>query len=231
MHLTGRVVKIPLLIVFVAIATFAASQNKRLGTWTLINTEYYFKHKYFVWAEVQTRSQGVYNDFFYHELKGWLGFKPNNNVTFLLGAGQYATYGTDGDFKSPVSHEFRLWEQLVLNNTFTRGKIEHRYRIEQRWREGEYRNRFRYRFNPVISINKSGLQKGSLFVTAYDEIFFTDVGPHFERNRIFGGMGYQFTKPLMVQVGWINQFDYSVNGSSTNKNFIQVFMYLQLNKE
>jgi hypothetical protein len=231
MQITGNVVKFGIIMVFVANATKSFSQNKALGTWTLINTEYYYKNKYFLWAEVQTRSQEVYNDFYYHEMKGGVGFKPNSNVTFLLGVGQYGTYGNGGNFKSPVMHEFRLWEQLVLNNTFGRGKIEHRYRIEQRWRGGEYRNRFRYRFNPVISINKKKLEKGSLFVTAYDEIFLTDVGPHFERNRVFGGLGYQFSNPLMVQAGWLNQFDYGADHSSSNKNFLQVGLYLQLNRQ
>jgi len=214
------------------ITTNAFSQNNRVGTWELINAEYYFHQKYFVWAEAQTRSQKVFQDFSYDELKGGFGFKPNKNITVLVGIGQYETYTIGGNFKKPMtSDELRVWEQLVLNNYISRVKIEHRYRIEQRWRSGAFRNRFRYRFNPIIPLNKSSIEPGTLFASVYDEIFLTDIGPHFERNRVFGGLGYQFNKKLMVQVGWLNQYDISASNVATNKNFLHTSVYLQLHKQ
>jgi hypothetical protein len=232
MFLAQKNIKMCIFSALLFTGTKALSQNNKVGTWNLVNAEYYIKSKFFIWGEVQTRSQKMYQDFYYHELKGGMGYKPTKDITLLLGTGQYGTYSEGGNFKSPVlSHEFRIWEQLVLNNHIGRGKIEHRYRIEQRWRNGEYRNRFRYRFNPVIAINKSTIEKGTLFLSVYDEVFLTDVGPHFERNRVFAGLGYQVGKPVMVQVGWLNQFDYSAESKSTNKNYVQLGVYLQLNKE
>jgi hypothetical protein len=227
-----NIVKAVLFFVFFTTTVNAYAQDEKVGTWELVNVEYYIKSKGFVWAEIQTRSQKMYQDFFYHELKGGTGYKPNRNVTVLLGAGQYATYSNGGNFKSPVvSHEFRIWEQLVLNNFLGRAKIEHRYRIEQRWRNAEYRNRFRYRLNPVIPVNKNSLEKGALFVSLYDEVFLTDVGPHFERNRVYAGLGYEFSQPVTLQAGWLNQYDFSSANIATNKNFLQVTLYLQLHKK
>ena len=227
-----NILKFGLTVVLIIITTTVFSQNNKVGTWSLINTEYYIKNKYFIWGEVQTRSQKVFSDFYYHELKAGIGYKPNQNITFLLGLGQYGTYSNDGNFKTPMlNHEFRIWEQLALNNYFGPAKIEHRYRIEQRWRGGKYRNRFRYRFFPMVAINKPGIEKGAVFIAAYDEIFLTDVGSHFERNRVFAGIGYQVSKPLMIQVGWLNQYDLSADNVATNKNFLQLGVYLQLNKQ
>jgi len=231
MFLPQKLVKLSFVVLSVFITTCAFAQDSRVGTWNLVNAEYYIKNKYFVWGEVQTRSQKIYQEFYYHELKTGLGYKPNRNVTLLLGVGQYGTYSNGGNFKTPMAnHEFRLWEQLVLNNYFGGAKIEHRYRIEQRWRGGEYRSRFRYRFFPMIPINKPNIEKGALFLAIYDEIFLTDIGPHFERNRIFGGLGYQVGAPVMVQVGWLNQYDFSAEKVATNKNFLQLGVYLQFNK-
>lgn len=46
--------------------------------------------------------------------------------------------------KPYVNDEFRIWQQLVLTNNIGRIKLEHHYRIEQRFTSNAgYRNRFR----------------------------------------------------------------------------------------
>src|SRR4051812_9321007 len=171
------------LLALVSISPDLMSQTNVLGSWDVANAEYYLNNKWNLWGEVQTRSQKLTDDFYYHELKGGVNFKPNKNLAVLLGTGQYGTYSNGGNFKSPVlSHEFRIWEQLTLVNNIGRVKIEHRYRIEQRWVNDNYRNRFRYRLNPIIPINKPAVEKGTLFATIYDEIFLTNRAQYFERN-------------------------------------------------
>jgi len=174
----------------------------------------------------------VADNFYYHELKGGINYKLNKNAAVFIGTGQYGTYANGGNFKRPMAtHEFRLWEQLVVNNYIGRVKMEHRYRIEQRWVNHKYRNRFRYRLNPVIPINKSSVTKGTLFATLHDEVFFTSKAPYFERNRVFGGLGYMISRPLTLQVGFMRQFDYSAAGVSTNKNFVQTTLFFRLNQQ
>src|SRR5947209_16480812 len=101
-----------------------------------------------------------------------------------------------------------MWEQFVLNNNIDRIKIEHRYRVEQRWINGNYFNRFRYRLNAVVPLNHSTTIPKTIFVSVFDEVFFTDKVPYFIRNRFFAGTGYQFNKIFTMQVGFIRQFDY-----------------------
>ncbi|MGS0014547.1 DUF2490 domain-containing protein, partial [Escherichia coli] len=82
------------------------------------------------------------------------------------------TYQPTGTFKTPiVTNEFRIWEQLILNNTIDRLKIEHRYRFEQRFINGDsYRNRFRYRLNTILPINNKVIQKKTFYLSLSDEI-------------------------------------------------------------
>lgn len=213
------------------ISSAVKSQNNTLGAWHIINTEYYLSKKWNLWGEAQLRSQKLSNEFFYHELKGGVNYKPNKNLAILLGTGQYETYSNGGNFKSPVlSLEFRLWEQVTLVNNINRLKIEHRYRIEQRWRTDGYRNRFRYRLNPIIPINKTTINKGTLYASIYNEIFLTNRGQYFERNRVYGGLGYQFSDPFTLQIGWIRQFDYAGNNTKSKKDFIQTTIFFRLNQ-
>ena len=209
----------------------AKSQTNYVGTWNVLNTEYAINNKVSVWAEGQLRSQKFINDFYYHEVKTGVNIRPNKSFGILIGMGQYATYSNGGNFKTPViSHEFRLWEQFTLVNNIGKVKIEHRYRIEQRWRNDEYRNRFRYRLNPIIPINKKSIQNHTLFVTLYDEIFITNQPSYFQRNRFFAGMGFQFNKRLTLQAGWIRQTDYTAL-SASSKDFWQTTFFIKFNNQ
>ena len=204
----------------------AKAQTNYVGTWNVLNTEYAINNKVSVWAEGQLRSQKFINDFYYHEVKTGVNIRPNKSFGILIGMGQYATYSNGGNFKTPViSHEFRLWEQFTLVNNIGKVKIEHRYRIEQRWRNDEYRNRFRYRLNPIIPINKKSIQNHTLFVTLYDEIFITNQPSYFERNRFFIGAGYKFSEALAAQTGYIYQFDYKINDETGKAFFNLALLY------
>src|SRR3954452_18500881 len=114
------------LFALLCISSPARSQNNSLGSWNIVNAEYYLNNKLNLWGEVQLRSQKLTSEFYYHELKGGVNYKPNKNLAVLFGTGQYVTYSNGGNFKSPVlSHELRLWEQITLVNNIDRLKIEH----------------------------------------------------------------------------------------------------------
>jgi len=209
----------------------AIAQNNRLGSWELASVLVNTRSNFSYFAEMQTRSQSVTKDFYYHELKGGVQYTlPNNNNVFI-GIGDYRTYDFPGNYKSLSVREFRMWEQFVMKNTLDRIRLEHRYRIEQRWIEGNYRNRFRYRFNPVIPVNKKQLTGNTFYFTAFDEIFFTNEAPYFERNRFFIGAGYQFTKLFALQGGFIRQYDYRKTDDGSGKNFLQFSALFTVDKK
>lgn len=188
----------------------------------MANLNYHATKALSVVIEGQLRAQQLANDFYYHELKAGLAYNFPKKNSVLVGFGDYKTYTFPGNFKTPLRlKEFRIWEQLVLNNNFDRFKIEHRYRIEQRWVNSTFRQRFRYRFNPVVPLNHAGFVPKTLFITAFNEVFFTNKAPYFERNRFFGGLGYQFSKLFTMQLGFIRQYDYRTSDQGSGKNFIQ----------
>jgi hypothetical protein len=119
--------------------------------------------------------------------------------------------------------EQRIWQQMLIQNTFGRINIGHRYRLEQRWIENNYTNpdgtsikdgyiysnRFRYRFSVSIPINKPDISKGSAFISLYDEPFisFGNVikNNHFDQNRFYAALGYQYSADGNIQIGYLNQ--------------------------
>ncbi len=208
----------------------ATAQNYKTGSWDVASLTYHLNNKFVLYGEVQARSQSFTKDFFYHELKGGLTYNLPKKSSVFIGFGNYETYTFPGDFKKPVTaNEFRLWEQFVFNNNFSHLRLEHRYRIEQRWINGNYFNRFRYRLNPVIAINHATVVPHTVFASLFDEVFFTDKAPYFIRNRVFAGAGYQFNNLFTVQTGFIRQFDYRVSDGGTGKNFIQTTFFFNVN--
>jgi len=121
------------------------------------------------------------------------------------GYGYIAGYQFESEQTSPESEEHRIWQQFILTNNIGRVKFEHRYRVEQRWVNDDYRNRFRYRLMLFVPLNKPKIEKGALFIGLYDEVFVNGKQTFFDRNRLYGALGYQFHKTAGVQVGILHQ--------------------------
>ena len=205
---------------FLSVNTIA--QTSGLGTWNVLTTKFTFNKKWSALAEVQARSQKFFDNFSYYEYKAGIGYNFPKSFSVLLAMGRYATFQPDGNFKTPNVTEFRTWQQFVLTNNIGRVKIEHRYRIEQRFLStGEYRNRFRYRLNAIVPLNNKEVKSKTFYTSVFNEVMVNNEGPYFEQNRIFLGLGYQFNNRVSVLAGYINRFDQSSAHIPQWKNFWQ----------
>ncbi len=207
------------------------TQTSGLGTWSIISTKYQVSNQYFFLFETQIRSQQIYNNFNYYESKAGMGYNFPKNGSVLIAAGHYTTYQPDGNFKNPTTgNEFRIWEQFILNNNINRLKLEHRYRLEQRFTASGYRNRFRYRLNAIYPINNSSIKQKTWYLSVYNEFFLNNDGVYFEQNRMFAGIGYQINNRLTAQGGFINRFDNLDTNNKISKNFFQTILLFSLNE-
>lgn len=211
----------------------AFSQTDGLGTWNVLSAKMTFNKTWSIFAEAQLRSQQVVHDFNYYEYKAGLGYNFPKTVSVLLAMGHYGTYQPTGNFKTPaINEEFRIWEQFVLENNIGRVKLEHRYRIEQRFTsQFGYRNRFRYRINAIVPLNDKVIKPGTWYTSVFNEMFVTNEDPYFEQNRVFAGLGYQFNTRTTVLAGWLNRFDQSPGTHNTTwKNYWQTNLIISINE-
>lgn len=221
------VYKLSIFLLLIFSCSFLSAQTNVLGGWNILNYNYSFNKKVFLYSEAQLRSQRLANDFYYHELKFGGGYNITGGSSVFAGIGNYETYTFPGNLKKPLtSNEFRIWEQFVISAYIDRIKFENRFRIEQRWINGDFFNRFRYRINPIIPLNHSALTANTVYIPLYNEVFFTNKTPYFIRNRVFAGIGYQFTKSIALQGGFIRQFDYRKADDGSGKNFMQMMLII-----
>ncbi|MFN4315075.1 MAG: DUF2490 domain-containing protein [Chitinophagaceae bacterium] len=207
----------------------AFGQRSHFGSWNVINTRITIAPRWEAFNELQLRSQSFYRNHFYHEVKGGISYFLNKNFSFLLGVGRYTTYSDPGSFSKPVTaQETRFWQQMTMNHYLSRLKFEHRYRIEQRWFNTGYRNRFRYRLNVAMPLNNSTKIGPKVpYAIAFEELFLTNKEPYFERSRFFVGFGYQFNNFLGLQPGYVYQYDYR-NGEGRGKHFFQLTLNIDI---
>lgn len=200
---------------FTALAQTSLTPSSPWGTWFIGTVQLPGgERRWGGFAEVQARSNALFRQFFYNELKGGISYDLDKNFTLTLAGGRYATYDFRDLPAGPLNTERRLWQQLVINQFLARLRFEHRYRVEQRWftfRDGShpFRNRIRYRLNAFLPLNNRTIAPGTVFLAVFDEIFLNPKGPVFERNRLYAGVGYQPTAHWVVQVGWVSQTNYN----------------------
>lgn len=204
------------------------AQSNKLGSWNVLNLKTRITNKTTLQLEGQLRSQSFYNDFFYYEYKGALNFKLQKGFELLVGIGKYNTYQFIGNFEKPKqNNEIRPWQQITYKHKWGKLNIDHRLRLEQRFFESNYRNRFRYRLNTILPINTKEINQKSYYLTFFNEFFFNNEVPRFERNRMFIGVGYEFSEVITVQTGWLFQYDIGAN-KEIGKHFVQSSILLTI---
>lgn len=147
-------------------------------------------------------------------LRGGLTYRPENiDGLFTLGYANITT-GAFGD-SDATTGENRIYQEALLPHKISkRVQLTHRFRYEQRWvEEQDFRTRFRYNLFVNVLLNADKLQKKTVYVALYNELFINgerDIGngrsvQFFDRNRTYLGVGYGLRDNLRVQAGWMQQ--------------------------
>jgi len=197
-----------LLGIFLLMPLSAFSQPADLGNWLLyfgnkkINQDWNWHH------EVQYRNYNAIGDLEQLLLRTGFGYNlTENNNNFLLGYGFITSenYIGDTDEKAEVT-EHRIYQQFITKQKIRKFNVQHRYRFEQRWVEDDFRMRFRYFLATTLPLNNETMTDKTVYLAAYNEIFINTEANKFDRNRLYGGIGYRVNKNVRFEFGYMNQF-------------------------
>lgn len=182
------------------------SQQGDLGIWLMYFGQNRISDKLSIHTEIQHRNHQVLpGELEQLLLRTGLNYHISSNAMVTAGYGYIASHEFESEQKEPEVEEHRIWQQLILNQNLGRVKFEHRYRVEQRWVDSDFRNRFRYRLMLTVPLNKPLIEKGTWFVGWYDEVFVNSEKDFFDRNRLYGAVGYQIKSNTSVQTGILHQ--------------------------
>ncbi|MEQ9298243.1 MAG: DUF2490 domain-containing protein [Cyclobacteriaceae bacterium] len=197
-----------LFVLFITCPLFAHSQDSQLGNWLM-----YFGNKSLSpgwnWHhEVQYRNYNAIGDLEQLLLRTGIGYNlSENNNNLLLGYGYILSqnYLDNSDEKIDVN-EHRIYQQFITRQKFSRFSLQHRYRFEQRFVEDAFRLRFRYFLSINVALSNPEMADNTVYLSAYNEIFLnTEESNVFDRNRLYGGLGYRASSKLRFELGYMNQ--------------------------
>jgi intein/homing endonuclease len=213
---------INVIVISICFLNVSYSQKTETGNWFM-----YFGNqkinKNINWHnEIQHRNYNFIGDFNQLILRTGIGFnltEDNNNL--LLGYGYINTekYLANSDQKVNVN-EHRIFQQFISKQNFGRFFVQHRYRVEERFLKNDFQLRLRYFLGINIPLNKKTLEKNTIYLSSYNEIFINSEKPLFDRNRLYGALGYFIHKNLKMEVGFMSQ---SLEDSNRNQFQIAIF--------
>ncbi|GJM35854.1 MAG: hypothetical protein DHS20C18_48550 [Saprospiraceae bacterium] len=195
-----------ILILLAMLSSPLLAQQDKLGNWLMYFGTNRLSDNWSIHSEIQYRNHTLEPvNIEQLLLRTGLNYHMAKNAIVTFGYGYIASHDFESEQKAPESKEHRIFQQLILTNKISRLKFEHRFRVEQRWINSNYKNRIRYRLMAFLPLNKPTITEGTVFLGIYDEIFLNTKAIIFDRNRLYGALGYQFNETVQVQLGYLYQ--------------------------
>ena len=193
-----------LIILFLINILSVKSQENGMGNWLIyfgnkdLNSTLNWHH------EIQHRNYNLFGELEQLLIRTGLGYDVNENNNILLGYGFIDSRNRviETNEISKVN-EHRIYQQFISKQAIGKLKIQHRYRFEQRFIEDDFKLRYRYFLSLKIPLQKTNKK---YYISAYNELFINATGENtFDRNRIYGGLGYALNSNINLELGYMNQ--------------------------
>ena len=203
---------------------FAQQQiDDQVHGWLVYQGNHHLSTKFDLHTEYQWRRADGFADWQQSLTRIGLDYKLNPSVTISGGYGWILTYPYGCQPIASRTNENRLWQQVILKQHIGYFQVQHRYRLEQRWIDNEFKQRMRYRAQVLIPLQKSFVdKKQGLFMNVNDEVFIgfgSGMGKNIlDQNRFISAVGYQFNKDFSMQMGYLNQFVIKSDGLHMERN-------------
>lgn len=200
-----RQLLLPLLL---SLSLQALAQPASNGNWWIYFGNAPINKKWNIHHEVQYRNWNFAGDMEQLLLRGGLGYNlTENNNNLLVGYAFIQSKNYIGEtLNKRTRDEHRPFQQFITRQSFGRVNVMHRYRLEQQIWSNEFNLRFRYfLFVNVALTNKTMSTPNTLYLSAYNEIFLNWDTPVYNRNRLYGALGWVFNKNLRMELGYMSQ--------------------------
>ena len=211
-----------LLIFFLLLTINISAQKSNVGNWFVYLGNQKINNQWNWHNELQYRNFNFLGDLNQLLLRTGIGYNlTENNNNILLGYGFINSQKYISDSNEKVgTNEHRIYQQFITKQSFDKVFLQHRYRIEERFLPNDFQMRFRYFIGINIPINKPKIEKNAFYLSGYNEIFINAQQHIFDRNRLYGAIGYVFNKNIKMEGGYMAQ-----TVSTGNRNQFQIVVF------
>ena len=211
--------------------TKAQTDPDEMGAWYMYILSTQFK-KDSLWGfqgDIQHRNFNILGDLQQLLLRGGITYMPKESPLKLTLGYAYISTGTQGDSNESIA-ENRFYQETSFPVKLGQRIFSlQRFRYEMRFVENQdFRTRYRYNLFINIPLNTLFIEPKTIYLSFYNELFINGerkIGngktvPFFDRNRLYGALGYVFRKGLKMQFGMMRQ-----TSNSFGKNQLQLSLH------
>ena len=196
------------------------AQDSDLGNWLIYIGSKKINKTWNLHHEVQHRNYNAIGDLEQLLLRTGLGYTiKDKNQNLLLGYGYILSENYDRLGEKISLNEHRIFQQVISQQSISNLKFTHRFRLEQRFIESEFKMRFRYFLSTRVPLGTDS----KFYLSGYNELFIGLEEDFFDRNRLYGGIGYKLFEGVNIELGYMNQFL-----GSFSRDQLNVIMLLNL---
>jgi hypothetical protein len=200
------------------------SQKSEIGNWFVYLGNQKINNKWNWHNEVQYRNYNFIGNTNQLLLRTGIGYNLTEDNNLLIGYGFINTqkYLPNSDQKVDAN-EHRIYQQFITKQKTGKIFLQHRFRLEERFLPNDFQLRLRYFLGINVPINKKTLEKNALYLSCYNEIFTNFEKPLFDRNRLYGALGFVINKNFKVEAGIMAQ-----TLEKSNRNQFQIVVFNNL---
>ncbi|KGE15166.1 hypothetical protein DI53_1084 [Sphingobacterium deserti] len=183
--------------------------------------------KFSIHHELQLRDYKMLGDHQQTLLRFGLQYRANKAINVTMGYA-YVYTENEGSPNLPFS-ENRIYQEALIQHNWDILRFRHRVRTEERFMRSSLRGRARYCLFLDVPLTQSKMMKGGTYLALYNEVFvnvFAGGADAFDRNRLYGGLGYKLLDNLGIQLGYMRQ--HIGNNAGTNNLLLSLHHQLKL---
>jgi hypothetical protein len=205
--MTNKIRSFCFLLLLFAAATTINAQKSDVGNWFAYLGNQKINKRLNWHNEVQYRNFNFAGDLEQLLIRTGLGYdlSENNNNVLLGYAYIHSEPYVAGTADKLRTDEHRIFQQFSTKQQFGRIYLQHRYRFEQRFIEKDFKMRLRYSLSLNVPLNKKLMEKNAIYASLSNEIFINTQQNQYDRDRIYGGVGYCLSKYIKVEAGVMSQ--------------------------
>jgi len=222
----------------------AQNPEQKLGNWIGATSSMRFSKKWSLFLQGELRTWEIASNLNEVLWRAATHYDVSKNFNTAIGYVRVDTWPYENEPYRKF-YENRFFQEFLIKSKLGNLKVKNRFRIEQRWITTEeygteYSNRVRYMLAFTIPINGNKIEKGTNYISVFNEVF-VDLDKFdywFDReageaglnqNRLYIGFGHQLTNLSNFSIGYLWQhrpdanfhrllFSYSHNMDFTKDN-------------
>lgn len=201
--------------VFIHPSVFSQQPVNQGGYWITYSGDNKINAKWGIHSELQARNIGFANNTVQTLfLRTGIHYYTSASSMITAGYGYFSNSPNSSHEALNRTLEHRIWQQFISRKKTSNVFMEHRYRLEQRFMENrtdqtsKTDHRIRYRFQFIVPFYTISPYLRHFFFASFNEVmlnFEKQTDKIFDRNRLYGAIGYQVSPKLNFQLGYMHQ--------------------------